>query len=49
MKTISAFFMGVIQFKHGFTDHYDDMALRDAYDLGRELTHKITCRKFETD
>lgn len=44
---IKAFFMGVMEFRSSITKHYDDLNMRDAYDLGRETAHKLTFRMFE--
>lgn len=41
-----AFITGIIEFRSDFTTHFDNI---EAYDLGRELAHLITFRKFETN
>lgn len=38
--------MGVIEFRQAVTSHYDGKQL-ELYDLGRELAHILTLRKFE--
>lgn len=47
MATIRAFFMGMREFRLSFTTHYADDAMRDAYDKGRELAHRLTLRRYE--
>ena len=47
MKKIKAFFLGVAEFRLSFTTHFDDDALLEAYDTGREWAHRLTFRRFE--
>lgn len=51
MKAISqktkAFFKGIYEFKSSFTTHYEDLALLEIYDMGRELAHVLTFRHYE--
>lgn len=42
-----AFITGVLTFRHAFTISHDDQRLRDAFDAGRELAHRLTLRQFE--
>jgi len=45
MKHIKAFLLGVWEFKHGVTTHFD-YPLIEWYDCGRELAHIVTLRQF---
>lgn len=47
MKTIRAFILGMLEFRTSFTTHFDDDALLESYDAGRELAHIVTLRRFE--
>ena len=47
MTTIAAFINGMIEFRLTCTTHYDDIALLEAYDSGRELAHRLTFRHFD--
>lgn len=47
MKKLHAFILGVLQFRSDLTARFDDLALSDAYDYGRELAHCLTLRKFD--
>ena len=47
MKSILAFTKGVREFRSAFTTHYDDAALLEAYDLGREWAHRLTLRHYD--
>lgn len=47
MKTIAAFFLGVIEFRSGCTTNPGD-DLIEAYDSGREWAHRLTLRRFES-
>ena len=47
MTKIKAFFLGLVEFRSAFTTHFDDYGATLAYDLGRELAHKLTLRRFE--
>ena len=44
MQKLSTFLLGMIQFRSDVTPHFDDLALLDAYDLGRDFAHRITFR-----
>jgi hypothetical protein len=46
MRTIRAFLLGVIEFRSSYTIRVEDRALR-AYEWGREIAHRVTCRRFE--
>jgi hypothetical protein len=46
MKAIRAFILGLIEFRSSVTTHFDG-DLIETYDLGRELAHRFTCRRFE--
>jgi hypothetical protein len=47
MKKIAAFINGMKEFRLTLTTHYDDAALLEAYDAGRELAHRLTFRHFD--
>lgn len=47
MRTIRAFWRGVREFRVSFTTHYADPNLARAYDIGRDLAHRLTLRYFE--
>lgn len=47
MKKLIAFVAGLREFRQSFTTHYADIALRDAYDNGREFAHRFTLRQFD--
>lgn len=46
MKRLTAFLLGVWEFKSAMTTSPDN-SLIDDYDRGRELAHVLTLRKFE--
>lgn len=43
-----AFLNGVKEFRLSATTHYDDYGLLEAYDWGRELTHRVTRRRWDS-
>jgi hypothetical protein len=51
MKTITqktkAFFNGIYEFKSSFTTYYEDLALLEIYNMGRELAHVLTFHHYE--
>lgn len=47
MTKLRAFILGVVEFRLSFTTHFEDEALLEAYDTGRELAHKLTFRRLE--
>lgn len=47
MSIIRAFLLGIVEFRLTLTTHFDDAALLEAYDFGRELAHRATLRHFE--
>lgn len=47
MKRILAFINGMREFRSGYTTHYPDWRLIEAYDLGREWAHRLTFRRYE--
>lgn len=44
---LKAFFLGMTEFRTSWTTSYDDDALMETYDRGRELAHALTFRRFE--
>lgn len=48
MTKVTAFLLGVVEFRNAFTTHFNDYTALLAYDAGRELAHKITLRRFES-
>ncbi len=47
MKTIQAFVLGMLEFRSDVTTSYEDDALIDAYDSGRDWAHRLTFRRFD--
>ena len=47
LQRLAAFLKGVREFRDAFTTHYDDLALADTYDAGREFAHRLTLRHFD--
>jgi hypothetical protein len=47
MRILSAFILGMIEFRISFTTLYDTQCLNEAYDYGREAAHLITLRRFD--
>ncbi|WP_172400425.1 hypothetical protein [Alcaligenes faecalis] len=47
MKTFFSFLLGVREFRSSVTAHLEDVGQSHAYDIGRELAHRLTLRKFE--
>jgi len=47
MKTILAFLNGVREFRFSCTTHYADRTLQEAYDWGREISHRLTLRRYD--
>lgn len=48
MLKLRAFLRGVVEFRSHMTTSYGP-GLIESYDRGRELAHKLTLRRFETD
>lgn len=46
MNTLRAFLFGLAEFRSSFTTHFPEQAY--AYDLGREIAHRLTFRRYET-
>lgn len=44
---VRAFVWGVIEFRSSLTRHYESPRKAEAYDLGRELAHLLTLRRYE--
>lgn len=47
MNEIKAYVMGIREFRLSFTTGYDDYALLEAYDAGRDLAHRLTLRYWD--
>lgn len=47
MKRLAAFLRGAAEFRSAVTPHYDDQGLVYAYDVGRDLAHRCTLRRYE--
>jgi hypothetical protein len=45
MSTLTAFLLGVREFRHSFTSRVSN---ETAYDWGREWAHRLTFRRFES-
>lgn len=48
MKRIKIFLLGMIEFRHNVTSHFEGSEL-NTYDKGRDLAHLITLRFFDTN
>ncbi len=44
---VRAFLLGVREFRTDFTTHFEDEGLLEVYDLGREMAHRATFRRFD--
>lgn len=42
-----AFFLGMREFRLSMTTGYGNEALRECYDKGRDLAHRLTLRRYE--
>lgn len=47
MKTVKAFLLGLTEFRNDFTSNCGADA--KAYDWGREIAHRLTLRRFDSD
>jgi len=47
LNHIRAFILGAKEFRLSMTTHFNDLALCDAYDRGRDFAHMITFRHYE--
>lgn len=47
LEKLYAFVMGIVEFRSDFTLSFEDDNIQEIYDAGREVTHKITLRKFD--
>ena len=47
MNTLKAFYLGIVEFRSSWTTHFFDYSLQESYNLGRELAHRLTFRRFE--
>jgi hypothetical protein len=47
MNTLRAFALGMREFRLSATTHYDDRALLETYDRGRDMAHRLTFRRYE--
>lgn len=46
LRMMKIFLLGMFEFRLATTAHFDEPEI-DVYDLGRELAHRLTFRKFE--
>ena len=44
---LTAFLLGMIEFKSSFTKRYEDYSLTLSYDHGRNFAHKLTFNRYE--
>lgn len=44
---VICFVIGFAEFRQTVTPHITDLGMRDAYDAGRELAHRLTLRRYE--
>lgn len=49
MQKVKAFLKGVQEFRSNWTTGYEDLAVLEVYDMGRELAHRLTFRRFEQE
>lgn len=47
MKHIRAFIKGMREFRLSMTTAYEDDSLRESYDMGRDMAHRLTLRNYE--
>lgn len=47
LSHLRAFVSGMREFRHACTTHFDDWELRDSYDSGREMAHRLTFRRWD--
>lgn len=47
MKCIKAFILGLMEFRQAFTTSYFCTNTQYIYDLGRDMAHKLTFRRYE--
>lgn len=47
MKIIKAYLLGMREFRLSMTTGYDNEHLREAYDKGRDMAHRLTLRYYE--
>lgn len=49
MNKLTAFLLGMREFRLSFTTHISSDELLEAYDTGRELAHRLTFRYYESN
>ena len=49
MNRLTAFLLGVWEFRTDVTTNLEDEGLQLEYDWGREWAHRITLRRYETE
>jgi hypothetical protein len=47
IKQLRAFFLGMREFRLSVTQGYEDYALLEAYDRGRDFAHWLTFRRYD--
>jgi hypothetical protein len=47
VQHVLAFAVGAAEFRSDLTRHYEDPALLESYDRGRDLMHRLTFRRWD--
>lgn len=47
MKYIKAYWHGMCEFRLSMTTGYTDERLREAYDMGRDMAHRLSFRYYD--
>lgn len=48
LRALVAYILGMLEFRAGLTTHFADPTLMSAYYRGRERTHQLTFRRYDT-
>ena len=46
---LTAYLLGMREFRLSWTTGFDDLDMMDAYDRGRDMAHRLTLRRFEVE
>lgn len=47
MQRLKAYLLGMYEFRLSSTTSFEDLAVQDAYEAGRDMAHRLTLRKYE--
>lgn len=47
MQRLKAFLLGMYVFRLSLTASFEDLAVQDAYEAGRDMAHQLTFRKYD--